>query len=312
MDVKPGETVRVAGRRHRPAGRRPARPAGGRSRWPTSSSATAASLSTARPEAADPGRLPRLHRRAASRPGGTPSARRPRVARISRMSGSMRSTSARTATFRIEDVPAGQYVLRLPFDGRTERRPLGPAGLRSGRCGRSRDAGRSQRRAARTSAQSHWTVFRVPRAESRRLRTGGHVQGRGRHARSTCKPCGASSCFWHSGRRITSETLADVSDLKGDDTTPSAATPGFVMIGLSQDIEPRCRETLCRSPRPGVGTAVPRQQRRPKPHRRRFRCALSAPGHSDRARRPARCEGPPRRTYQGGSRHGLRTEGLNG
>ena len=84
VDVKPGETVRAPGRRHGPAGRRPARHAGGVA-LATSSSATAAPA-TERPEPATPVDFLDLDERATSGLVGCflPDPRGPRLFRESR------------------------------------------------------------------------------------------------------------------------------------------------------------------------------------------------------------------------------------
>ena len=233
VDVKPGETVQVAvGGTGRPVvGRLVA--AGG--------IALAdfvldhgGKLSTAATDAADSGRLPRLHRRAAVGLVG----RLPQDARGARL---LRNGERQYAvvlhpdgTFRIEDVPAGRYVLTLPFDGRTQ-------GDRSSRLAFARAevvvpeiraVGATSRS---TSARSRWTVFPF-----RELNVGDPAPAVTPKA-ADGRPLDLAALrgkfvllsFWATIREIwaTSLHLKATYDAFGRD-------PRFVMIGLSQDIAP--------------------------------------------------------------------------
>ena len=126
-------------------------------------------------------------------------------------------------TFRIDDVPAGRYVLTLPFEGRSQ-------GDRSGRMAFARvevvipeiPGGRNDEPLDIGTIPLEVFAFPELNVGDRRRRSPRRPLTA---ARSTWPPCTASSCSWRSGRPITDRPWPAFLNSRRR-TTPSAATRG--------------------------------------------------------------------------------------
>ena len=190
--------------------------------------------------------------------------------------GTTPSTSDPDGTFRIEDVPAGRYVLKLPFEG----------------------VSRSSREGRQAFARAEVIVPEIPGGRSDEpLDIGAiplevfpfHEPRVGELAPAIAarapdgRPLDLAALrgkfvllhFWSSRPEVTAmiRHLKATHDAFGRD-------PRLVMIGLNSDETPGPMRSLRRSPGPGMGATLYRQQRRPQPVQGRLRHVVRRPRRS--------------------------------